>query len=89
MQALAIIQLECLLSYAQDKYLSFFKQNESPEYLIGHAQGIISRVGGLVTEGLELVERASRLSIDPSRTLSIRSGIRRHDIRSTFREPFR
>ena len=76
MQALAIIQLECLLSYAQDKYLSFFKQSESPKYLIGHAQGMFARVGGLVTEGLELVERASRLSIDPSRALSIKSGIR-------------
>ena len=63
MQALAIIQLECLLSYAQDKYLSFFKQNESPEYLIGHAQGIVSRVSGLVTEGLELVEYQDYLLI--------------------------
>ena len=76
MQALAIIQLECLLSYAQDKYLSFFKQNESPEYLIGHAQGIFSRVSGLVTEGFR-IGGVSRLSIDPSRTLSSRSGIRR------------
>ena len=46
--------------------------NEPPKYLIGHAEDVLSRVGGLVTESLDLVRHVSRLSIDPPRTLSTR-----------------